>query len=298
MTAILLLGVLTLTACAEPQASSGLASSDTEPPTHTEPEPTVNEPEAPAENTNESIDDDNLQLLDGSIFEPLRDAPVTLHQLTPVAQGEELVVLHTTMGDVTLRLFPEEAPMAVENFTTHARSGFYDGVIFHRVIPGFMIQGGCPLGTGTGGQSIWGEPFGLEPSLNTRHFRGALAMAHAGGAMGSQFYIVQNQELNAQLANEMNEIINSQDMPIGRFENGRRVYIGDFIPEAEARHYLNYGGTPFLDWLRNPQGHTVFGHVVEGMDVVDAIAATETAAGDRPVEDVVIERVSFIYYGE
>jgi len=293
MTAFLLLGALTLSACAN-DAETQAANPEPEATQPAETEPVVTDDATPADIR--ELEDEQLPLLDGSIFEPLKDAPLTLLQLTPVNQGEELMILHTTMGDVTLRFFPDEAPQAVENFLTHARAGFYDGIIFHRVIPGFMIQGGCPLGTGTGGQSIWGEPFGLEPSLNVRHFRGALAMAHAGGAMGSQFYIVQNTEIDQMFMHEMNEIINSQNMPMGRFENGQRLYVGDVFTEAEARHFMTYGGTPFLDWLWSPQGHTVFGHVVEGMDVVDAIAATETAA-DRPVEDVIIERISFIYYG-
>jgi peptidylprolyl isomerase domain and WD repeat-containing protein 1 len=68
-------------------------------------------------------------------------------------------VLHTSMGDIHLRLYPEECPKTVENFTTHCRNGYYDNLIFHRVIKGFMIQTGDPLGDGTGGQSIWGTEF-------------------------------------------------------------------------------------------------------------------------------------------
>lgn len=68
-------------------------------------------------------------------------------------------ILHTTMGDIHMRLYPEECPKTVENFTTHCRNGYYDNLIFHRVIKGFMIQTGDPLGDGTGGQSIWGREF-------------------------------------------------------------------------------------------------------------------------------------------
>jgi cyclophilin family peptidyl-prolyl cis-trans isomerase len=95
--------------------------------------------------------------------------------------------LHTSEGDVELELFPADAPKTVENFTKLASEGFYDGLIFHRVIPDFMIQGGCPLGTGTGGPG-----YSFEDEINEHKVeRGALAMANAGpNTNGSQFFIV------------------------------------------------------------------------------------------------------------
>ena len=223
-------------------------------------------------------------------------------QLSPLTPGEELVIMHTTLGDITLRFFPTEAPMAVENFLTHARDGFYDGVIFHRVINGFMIQGGCPLGTGTGGESIWGGTFAPEMSLNLAHFRGALAMAQGAriDSIGSQFYIVQSSTLHPQFIRDFNELLELQDEYIGTTQSGRRVYWRDIHPAVMLEHYLAYGGTPHLDIALVPpdrQGHTVFGHVVSGMDVVDAIAAVP-ATNDRPHEDVVITGFTFFYYGE
>jgi len=245
------------------------------------------------------IPDEDLPLLDGYVLEQLKDNPVTLLQLQPLTPGEELMVLHTTLGDITLRFFPEEMPRTVENFVTHARNGFYDGLVFHRVIPGFMIQGGCPLGTGTGGNSIWGARFDTEPSFNLRHFRGAIAMAHAGpGTIGSQFYIVQNSELDPVTIQQFDAVRSQLGEPVGRFSDGTRLNLGDIHPELEFDHFIEHGGTPHLDWVRNTEsGHPVFGHVVEGMDVVDAIANT-SALGNRPMEDVIIERVSFIIYGE
>ena len=77
----------------------------------------------------------------------------------PVANA---ATIHTTMGDIHIRLFPQQAPKAVENFVGHSRSGYFEGVIFHRVIPKFMIQTGDPTNTGKGGQSIWGKPFADE----------------------------------------------------------------------------------------------------------------------------------------
>jgi peptidylprolyl isomerase domain and WD repeat-containing protein 1 len=99
--------------------------------------------------------------------------------------------LHTTYGDITLRLFPQHAPKAVENFVTHARNGYYNNVIFHRVIRKFMIQTGDPLGDGTGGESIWGKDFSDEFTPALRHDKPyMLSMANAGpGTNASQFFV-------------------------------------------------------------------------------------------------------------
>ena len=95
-------------------------------------------------------------------------------------------------GTIRAVLFEEDAPKAVENFITHAEEGYYDGLTFHRVIDDFMIQGGDPAGDGTGGESIWGEPFEDEFTDNLWNFRGALSMANSGqDSNGSQFFIVQ-----------------------------------------------------------------------------------------------------------
>jgi len=100
-------------------------------------------------------------------------------------------VMKTTEGDITLRLFDEDAPKTVSNFKQLAGQGFYDGLIFHRVIPDFMIQGGCPQGTGTGGPG-----YTFEDEINEHKVvRGALAMANAGpDTNGSQFFIVTTAE--------------------------------------------------------------------------------------------------------
>lgn len=183
-----------------------------------------------------------------------------------VAENEALVDLNTSMGTIKIKLFPEQAPKTVENFLTHAKDGYYDGVIFHRVIQNFMIQGGDPEGTGRGGESIYGEPFEDEISGQLYNFRGALSMANAGpGTNGSQFFIVQLPELP---------------------ENG--LPPAD-TPEEVREEYAANGGTPWLDGK-----HTVFGQVIEGMDIVDAIAEVEVGAGDRPVQDVIIESIDII----
>jgi peptidyl-prolyl cis-trans isomerase B (cyclophilin B) len=143
--------------------------------------------------------------------------------------------MHTNHGGVELELFDDDAPKTVENFRKLAGDGFYDGVIFHRVIPGFMIQGGDPTGTGRGGPG-----YTFDDEINDHKVeRGALAMANSGpNTNGSQFFVV----------------------------------------TAEM--------CPWLDGK-----HTVFGRVVGGMDVVDAIEGVETDSSDMPREDVVIERV-------
>ncbi len=172
-------------------------------------------------------------------------------------------IMSTSKGDITLTLYPGKAPKAVENFTTHAEDGYYDGVSFHRVINEYMIQGGDPTGTGRGGESIWGENFELETSETMRHFRGALSMANSGGhTNGSQFFIVQNENLDDTMEAEMEEAGWSQEV---------------------IDTYKVTGGTPWLDFQ-----FTVFGYVTEGLDIVDAIAAVEVDDNDKPIEEVTI----------
>lgn len=102
-----------------------------------------------------------------------------------------VVILETTQGKISLELFPKIAPKAVENFMTHVKNGYYNGLIFHRIIKGFMIQGGDPTGTGRGGESIWKRAFKDEFAPNVVfNKKGILAMANAGpGTNGSQFFI-------------------------------------------------------------------------------------------------------------
>jgi peptidyl-prolyl cis-trans isomerase B (cyclophilin B) len=187
---------------------------------------------------------------------------------TEVADNEEVVVMNTTLGQIKVKLFPDIAPKTVENFLTHAKEGYYDGVIFHRVMDEFMIQGGDPTGTGRGGESIYGDSFEDEFSDSVFHFRGALAMANAGpNSNGSQFFIVQKTEVD--------EAALDQKKPL--------VY-SDEIREA----YESMGGTPHLD-----HSHTVFGQVIEGMDTVEKIAKAK-AKETRPVEDIIIESIEIL----
>ncbi|MCL2235528.1 MAG: peptidylprolyl isomerase [Defluviitaleaceae bacterium] len=214
-------------------------------------------------------------------------------QLGQPVSGEGYAVMRTNMGDVYLRLFPQYAPLAVENFVTHARNGYFDGLVFHRVIEDFMVQGGDPQGTGMGGESIWGQSFGNEFTTNLQHIRGALSMANSDNPQigrtqtnGSQFFIVQNSGLHPQTAGQFQQILENHmdDFYPGLEEQGIRFR--DIYPEDFINHFLEFGGTPHLDFA-----HTVFGQVFRGMDVVDAMGAAPVGANDRPVEDIVIETI-------
>ena len=175
----------------------------------------------------------------------------------------------TNRGDMSFVLFPEIAPKAVENFTTHAKDGYYNGLIFHRVIKDFMIQGGDPNGTGTGGESIWGSPFEDEFSVDAHNYYGALSMANAGpNTNGSQFFIVQAKTAPPQMLEQMESLT----------DNG--------YPRECIDNYKAVGGTPWLDFH-----HTVFGQIIDGKDVLEDIANVQTAMGDKPVYDVVIETI-------
>lgn len=198
-----------------------------------------------------------------------------MNQLQKPQAGEQIAVMHTNHGDISIRLFPDKAPKTVENFVTHAANGYYNGLIFHRVIKDFMIQGGDPTGTGCGGESIWGTPFKDEFDPSLHNVRGALSMANAGpGTNGSQFFIVQASSVHPQLLAQMKEL-------------------RDYFPEEAEQAYRENGGTPHLDYH-----HTVFGQVFDGMDVVDAIADVRTNHSDKPLTDVVIETIELKEYAE
>ena len=178
-----------------------------------------------------------------------------------------IATIKTNHGDMRIKLFPDHAPKTVANFIALSKDGYYDGVIFHRIIKDFMIQGGDPTGTGMGGESIYGESFEDEFSEELYNIRGALSMANAGpNTNGSQFFIVQNQHL-----------------PYSKKEIARGGW-----PEPIAEIYAEQGGTPHLD-----RRHTVFGQLADeaSYEVLDAIAGVETGAMDKPVEDVVIETI-------
>ena len=172
-----------------------------------------------------------------------------------------IATIHTNLGDLTVKLFDDVAPKTVKNFVELAETGYYDGVIFHRIIRDFMIQGGDPTGTGMGGASIYGEKFEDEFSDKAFNIRGALSMANAGpNTNGSQFFIVENQNLP--------------------YDKSALVKGG--WPEEIAELYLE-GGTPHLDGR-----HTVFGQLVdaESFETLDRIAKAPTGAQDKPKDAI------------
>lgn len=189
-------------------------------------------------------------------------------QLSAPQKGDTLAVMNTNMGDIKIKLFPEKAPKTVENFVTHSKNGYYNGLKFHRVINDFMIQGGDPRGNGTGGESIWGGSFSDEFDPELHNLRGALSMANSGpDTNGSQFFIVQAREVPSNMLEQMRDLE----------DNG--------FPADITAAYAELGGTPWLDFR-----HTVFGQVTDGMDVVDKIAAVETN-NDVPCEDVILSSI-------
>lgn len=178
-------------------------------------------------------------------------------------------VMSTSMGEITIQLFPEEAPKTVENFVGLARKGYYDGIIFHRVISNFMIQGGDPTGSGMGGDSLFGGSFEDEFSSKLFNLNGALSMANSGpNTNGSQFFIVTMSDIPEQMVSQLEDA---------------------GFPEEIIEAYKQNGGTPWLD-----QKHTVFGHVIEGHEVSKAIENVEKNAMDKPDKDVVIETITII----
>lgn len=196
-------------------------------------------------------------------------------QLAKPEKGDTVATIKVKdYGVIKVKFFEDKAPKAVENFLTHAKNGYYDGVIFHRVINDFMIQSGDPLGTGTGGESIWGEGFGEELDFELVPYRGALSMASTGKGqkgLGSQFYIVQGN-----YNHEYDHFMQENNFPNGLIEQ-----------------YRIYGGYPTSLYLN----YTIFGQVYEGMDIVDKIAAVETdVTNDKPLKDVVIETITVTEY--
>lgn len=205
---------------------------------------------------------------------------VELLQFQEVKSGDTLAVMETSMGTIKIKLFPEQAPKAVENFMTHAQEGYYDNLSFHRVIADFMIQGGDPAGNGTGGKSIWGKPFEDEFSNQLYNFKGALSMANAGSdTNGSQFFIVQQSDGGA-LDNAYFDSV-YQQAKAKKWANAGFVH-----PNNVKAKYQEVGGTPHLDHM-----HTVFGQVIEGMDVVDQIASVEVDKNDQPKTAVMIQSI-------
>lgn len=233
------------------------------------------------------------------------------YQLEKPKEGEEVAIMHTTEGDIYLRFFPEAAPKTVENFLTHAKDGYYDGLIFHRVIEDFMIQGGDPEGTGMGGESIWGKPFDDEFSDHLFNIRGSLSMANSGrDTNGSQFFINQKSAESfkangwkslesqwEQLHSMLSQYYNTESYEAFVQRSGSFCIVPSLVPDEVKKLYDENGGSPNLDGAFNAvdKGHTVFAQVYDGMDIVDKIAKTKTEES-KPVKDIKIKSIEVTTY--
>lgn len=203
-------------------------------------------------------------------------------QLSKPVKGDTVATISIEgFGDVKVKLFPKEAPKAVENFTTHAKNGYYNGLTFHRVMNEFMIQGGDPDGVGTGGESIWGEAFEDEFSDKLHNFTGALSMANSGpNTNGSQFFLVKTSPITDTVD------ANGQTVTADQMLDYFAKQIGKEIPDEVRKSYKEIGGTPWLDGL-----HTVFGQIYEGLDIVQKVMDIEVDVNDMPTEPVVIKSI-------
>ena len=174
-------------------------------------------------------------------------------------------------GTITLELYPKIAPKTVDNFVSLAKAGFYDGLIFHRVISGFMIQGGDPLGNGTGGSDtkIKGEFSANGVTNDLSHTRGVISMAR--GSSAYEQYI-------------------QMGYPESMFSTDQLAALRQGYDSASSQFFIVHKDSPHLNGY-----YAAFGQVTAGMEVVDAIAAVETnSTNDKPLVDVVIETIRVV----
>ncbi|MGN0617879.1 MAG: peptidylprolyl isomerase [Ruminiclostridium sp.] len=220
-------------------------------------------------------------------------------------------------GDIKVKLYPDEAPYAVQNFIELANKGTYNGRNFHRVISGFMAQGGSENGDGTGGTSAEGGSFKNEINTSLRHYYGAFCYASAMGNMSDQFYIVNNKENIENIVELYNQYAEYYEYNKQQYESLKEAYADDAAALAQIETIVDFygksaegakamadtctdaviekyknGGTPSLDG-----GYTVFGQTVEGFEVLDAISSVETEEGSdgaqsKPVKDIIISSVT------
>lgn len=205
--------------------------------------------------------------------------------------GEKVAVMTVKdYGKIVIRLFPDQAPKAVENFTKLAEQGYFDGQTVHRVIKDFMIQSGDPRGDGTGGKSAFGSAFKDEFSNQLYNFTGAVAMANSGrDTNGSQYFI--NEGTSTPITDAYYETIVD-------YNKNTRGYGCESFASNVRTVYSKVGGNPLLDGA-----YTVFGQVVEGMDLVHQMASVSThdnattgEAGSVPDVDIIVESIKIEAY--
>lgn len=248
------------------------------------------------------------------------------YQLEMPEDGEEIAIIHTSMGDITLRLFPEAAPKAVANFINLAKEGKYNGVKFHRVVEDFMIQtGDYENGDGTGGKGTPDETFEDEFTNKLFNITGAVAMANSGvNTNGSQFFINISSPDSFDPDNyDYDTLMDSYESTYEMYKESYGYsfyssyktlasfidnYVGGIsplsfaVPDEVWDLYKANGGNISLDGaFRASGGHTVFAQVIDGMDVVEKIAAAEVTTNSsgessQPVEDITITSVEITTY--
>ena len=235
--------------------------------------------------------------------------------------GEKIAVFETSKGNIYMRLFPNSAPVTVANFVGLIEAGYYDGLSFHRVIDGFMIQGGDPTATGSGGECVWGGSFDDEFNANLLNIRGSLSMANSGAnTNGSQFFINQSSEPISKANFDYNTIYNSYVQQYGEqikaeYEQyksqlteyadadaymkavidlniGKGMVFSDDVSTEAWELYKTHGGNIHLDgaFKRGYGGHSVFAQVFSGMSVVDEIAKVDVDENAKPLSDVLITK--------
>ena len=209
-------------------------------------------------------------------------------------------------GNITVKLFPEVAPKAVKRFITLATRGYYTGRNFHRVIEDFLIQGGSLTGTGYDGKVANGEYFESEPSDYAKHFYGALCFAENSKGNYCQFYIVNDNEPVDidEKAQRLREHLDDTEKTSKMLPEDLEFYENYYsmltsIPENVKERYKEVGGSYELDGE-----DTVFGQVIDGFDVLEAISSVETVAGNvsddrnetpsKPLVDIMIDSVEVI----
>ncbi|MFI3205887.1 MAG: peptidylprolyl isomerase [Clostridia bacterium] len=220
-------------------------------------------------------------------------------QLDEPEIGEEIAVITTNMGVLKMRFFPEIAPQAVYSFKKNASEGYYDGLIFHRVIEDFMIQGGDPTGTGTSGESIWGETFEDEFSDKLLNIFGSVSMANSGfDTNGSQFFINTNpEEPDWSYLDTVyyDYYVGNEDTFYATYGMGATdvTKITDEIIELYSD-----GGNINLDGALSTieSGHTVFGQIFEGIDIAIDISEVDVNSSSKPIDDMIIESIEIVVY--
>lgn len=240
-------------------------------------------------------------LVEQSQLTPKENGEKIGYQLELPEKGEEIAVITLETGEIIkLRFFPDEAPKAVYNFKLHALQGYYDKVTFHRILENFMIQGGDPEGTGTGGESVWGETFEDEFNANLLNIDGAVSMANRGAnTNGSQFFIncTNGAQINWDMyAQGFEEYQKDPDQFTANYGKWLKM---DLVTDDMKKVYQENGGNVHLDgyYSTNGEGHTVFAQVFEGMENVFKISQVETdPETDCPLTEVVINSVKIVPY--